>query len=135
MSPNRDRIYLISAEAIKAECARLFKLWMENNKPQTYRDTSGEVKAQPSRDIQGATKIMMYLKPGPLRSKGLPGWPTMIQVPADMRSNPAQPVGGANKTLPAPSARQTRMGQAVTSGFPITGTTTAPKPGSPAVRA
>lgn len=132
MSPNRDRIYLISAAALKAECARLFKLWLENSKPQTYRDTSGEVKAQPSRDIYGATKIMMYLKPGPLRSKGLPGWPTMIQVPSDMRGNPAQPVGGANKTLPQPSSPTRTATQTGGATSPPQAT---PKPGNPSVRA
>ncbi len=102
MSPNRDKIYLLSAEAIKAECDRMFKQWEANGKPSTYRDNIGELKAQPSRDMLGATKIMMYLKPDKFRMKGLPGLPTTLNVPTDMKTGPTQPVGGSKRALPMP---------------------------------
>jgi hypothetical protein len=106
MDSNRERIYLISAKEVEKECNRLFHLWEKNGKQQTYRDAAGEVKSLASRDVWGAKKIMIFLKTAPLRGKsGLPGLPTALKVPDDMKagSSPIKLPGSTIKTLPEPS--------------------------------
>lgn len=90
MNPDRSMIYMISSAAIKDACKKLVSEWQQNfmrGKFQySYETSQGKVVLLPSRDVPGAEKLMVYLKPDAFRSRGVPGWPTAIIVPDNMRS-------------------------------------------------
>lgn len=90
MDAERNNLFLISTDAIKTACQQMFNSWEASGK-QTFTAPNGQVRLQPSRDISDANKVMIYLKPETFRMKGLPGWPSVIKIPASMKDTKTDP--------------------------------------------